>query len=141
VTPINLLHDPLCPADSICDGSNGCRNPRSAVVLCQLSGRQNRGSDQRHALATLVHLRSLAVSPFVRYTPAGEWMGAPSTPFAGSEPSSQMPFYLVTKVKNKGRNTSPDPNSVRERNACRIGFSERRRNWTGSRCAGCQTEA
>jgi hypothetical protein len=49
-----------------------------------------------------------------------------------------MPFYLVTKVKNKGRNTSSDPNCVRERNACRIAFSERRHNWTGTRCAGCR---
>ena len=28
VPPINLLHDPLCPADSIRYGSYGSRNPR-----------------------------------------------------------------------------------------------------------------
>jgi len=67
MTPINLLHDPLCPADSIRYGSYGCRNPRPAVVLCQLSGREDRGGDQKHALATFVHARSLALSLYIRH--------------------------------------------------------------------------
>jgi hypothetical protein len=67
VPPINLLHDPLCPADSIRYGSYGSRNPRSAVVLRQFSSRENAGGDQQHALATLVHFRSLAVSLCVRH--------------------------------------------------------------------------
>jgi len=53
----------------------------------------------------------------------------------------QSDFYVVTKAENKGRNTSPDPNSVHERNARRIGFSKWLRDWTRSRCAGCRSEA
>jgi len=71
VTPINLFHDPLCPANSIRYGSYGSRNPRSAVVLRQSSGRQNRGGDQQHALPALIHLRSLALSLCIRHDAAG----------------------------------------------------------------------
>ena len=67
VTPINLLHDPLCPPDSICNGTHRGWNPCSAVVLRQFSRRKNAGSDQQHALATFVHEISVAYSPFVRY--------------------------------------------------------------------------
>jgi hypothetical protein len=69
--PINLLHDPLCPADSIRYGSYGSWHPRSAVVLCQFSSRQNRGGDQQHTLATFVHSGSLALSPYIRHGVAG----------------------------------------------------------------------
>jgi hypothetical protein len=67
MTPINLLHDPLCPADSICNGSDGCRNPRSAVILCQLPCRENAGGNEQHALPALIHLRSLALSLCIRH--------------------------------------------------------------------------
>jgi hypothetical protein len=65
--PINLLHDPLCPADSIRYGSYGSWHPRSAVVLCQFTGRQNRGGDQQYALPALIHSGSLAVSLCIRH--------------------------------------------------------------------------
>jgi hypothetical protein len=67
MTFVNRLHNLLCPPYSIGYGSYGSRNPRSTVVLRQFSSRQNRGGDQQHALATLVHFRSLALSPYVRY--------------------------------------------------------------------------
>jgi len=68
MTPINLLHDPLSPTHGIRYGSYSGRNPRSAVVLRQLSCCENAGGDQQHALATLVHFGSLALSPYVRYS-------------------------------------------------------------------------
>ena len=37
VTPINFLHDPLCPSDSIRYGSHRRGNPCSAVVLRELT--------------------------------------------------------------------------------------------------------
>ena len=77
VPSINLLHDPLCPAHAIRYGSYGSGNPRSAVVLRQFTSRQNRGGDQQHALATFVHARSLAFSPYIRHNAAGAWMDAP----------------------------------------------------------------
>jgi hypothetical protein len=46
MTPINLLHALLSPPDRIGDGAHSCRNPLSAVVLCQLSGRKNACGDQ-----------------------------------------------------------------------------------------------
>ena len=66
VTSINLLHDPLCPAHAIRYGSYGSGNPRSAVVLRQLPSREDTGGDQEHALATLIHFRSLARSLYIR---------------------------------------------------------------------------
>jgi hypothetical protein len=64
---INFLHDSFCPSDRIGDGAHRGRNPRSAVVLRELSCREDAGGDQQHALATLVHFRSLAVSLCVRH--------------------------------------------------------------------------
>ena len=67
MTPINLIHDLLSPADRIGDGAHRGRNPCSAVVLRELSCREDAGGDQQHALATLVHLGSLALSPCIRH--------------------------------------------------------------------------
>jgi hypothetical protein len=75
MTAINFFHNPFCPADSICYGSYGCRNPRSAVVLRQLACCEDAGGDQKHALATFVHTISVAFSSFVRYTRIGEVVG------------------------------------------------------------------
>ena len=71
MTPINLLHYPFCPPDTVGNGAHRGRNPRSTVVLRQLAGREDAGGDQQHALATLVHQSSLAFSPFVRHSAAG----------------------------------------------------------------------
>jgi len=68
---VDLLHYPLSPSDGIGDGSYGSRNPRSAVVLRQFASRKDTGGDQQHALPTLIHLRSLAFSPYVRHSAAG----------------------------------------------------------------------
>jgi hypothetical protein len=65
--PINLSQDFLSPPYRIGDGAHGCRNLLCAFVLCQFAGRQNRGGDQQHALATLIHPGSLALSPYVRH--------------------------------------------------------------------------
>jgi len=46
--------------------SHGCRDTPPAVVLRQLACREDAGGDQQHALATLVHAKNLASSPFVR---------------------------------------------------------------------------
>jgi hypothetical protein len=122
MTSVDLFHDPLCPAHAVCYGSYGSRNPCSAVVLRQLPCRKDRSGDQQHALATLVHFRSLALSPYVRH----DFQQRKEVEFSEHDPPRQpnarRPFQLVTKVKNKGRNTSADPNSVQERNARRIGF-------------------
>jgi hypothetical protein len=55
VPSINLLHDPLSPADRIGNGAHRRRNPRSAVVLGEPSRCQDAGCYQENALATLVH--------------------------------------------------------------------------------------
>ena len=64
---INLFHDPLCPPHGVGNGAYCGRNPCSAVVLRELPCREDAGGDQQHALATLVHVRSLAVSLYIRY--------------------------------------------------------------------------
>lgn len=70
VSSVNLLHYPLCPADCVGDGCHGRRHSRSAVVLRQLPCRKDRGGDQQNALATFVHLGSLALSLCIRHTVA-----------------------------------------------------------------------
>ena len=74
MTPINLIHYPFCPPDRIGDGAHRGRNPCSTVVLSKLSRREDASGDQQHALATLVHLRSLAVSLYVRHCVRVVWM-------------------------------------------------------------------
>ena len=64
MTFVNRLHNLLCPADSICYGSYGSRNPRSAIVLRQLSCREDRRGDQQHALATFVHKDQRSIFSF-----------------------------------------------------------------------------
>src|SRR5208282_3316601 len=66
VTSINLLHDPLCPAHRIGNSAHRGGNSRSTVVLSQFSGCEDAGGDQQHALATLIHFRSLARSLYIR---------------------------------------------------------------------------
>ena len=46
VTPVNLLHQSLCPSDRIGDGAHRGRNPRSTVVLSQLTRSKDAGGDQ-----------------------------------------------------------------------------------------------
>ena len=46
VTPINFIHDLLCPADRIGNGA--------AFVLRQLACREDAGGDQQHALASSI---------------------------------------------------------------------------------------
>jgi len=55
MTSVDLFHDPLCPAHAVCYGSYRSRDACSAVVLRELSCREDAGGDQQHALATLVH--------------------------------------------------------------------------------------
>ena len=62
--PINLFHYPLCPPDRIRYGSYGCRNPRPAIVLCQLSSGEDAGGDQEHALATFIHIDQRSIFAF-----------------------------------------------------------------------------
>jgi hypothetical protein len=66
-TPVNLSHDLLSPSNCIRNCADRCRNSRAAFVLSKLSCCKNTGSDQQNALAALVHRRSLALSPFLRY--------------------------------------------------------------------------
>jgi hypothetical protein len=40
MSPINLLHNPFCPPNRICNGAHRGRNPCSAVVLRQLPSRE-----------------------------------------------------------------------------------------------------
>jgi hypothetical protein len=54
MTPINLVHDLLCPTDCICDGGYGRGHPRSAVVLRELPCRKDACGDEQDALATFV---------------------------------------------------------------------------------------
>jgi len=70
MTSVDLFHDPLSPADAVRYGSYGSRNLRSAVVLRQFTGRQNRGGDEQHALSTLTHLGSLTLSSYIRHAAA-----------------------------------------------------------------------
>jgi len=109
---VNFLHDAFRPPHRVGDGAHRGGNPRSAVVLRQFAGRQNRGGDQQHALSTFVHQSSLALSLFVRYKLSRVDVGAPRARCATCEPDARRPFQLVTKVKNKGRNTTANPKLV-----------------------------
>ena len=110
---IYLIHDPLSPAHAIRDGSYRCRNTRSAIVLCKSAGRQNRGGDQQHTLATFVHSGSLALSPYIRHGVAGVRMPVLAEERLRCRSRNQSVLYVVTKVENKGRNLSAEPNLVR----------------------------
>lgn len=67
VTAINLLHDPFRPSDGIGNGCHSCRHPCSTVVLSEFPSREDARGNQKHALATFVHLGSLALSPYIRH--------------------------------------------------------------------------
>ena len=67
VPSINLLHDPLCPSNSVSNGANRGGNPRPTVVLSKLPSREDGGGDQQHALAPFIHFRSLALSLCLRH--------------------------------------------------------------------------
>jgi len=65
--PINFLHDPFCPPDGIGNGAHRGGHACSAIVLGEFPSREDAGGDQQHALATFVHARSLALSPYIRH--------------------------------------------------------------------------
>jgi len=67
VTPINLLHDPLSPADRIGNGAHRGWNPCPTVVLSQLPRSKNAGCNQQDPLSAFVHSGSLALSPCIRH--------------------------------------------------------------------------
>jgi len=108
MTPINLLHNPLCPADSICNGSYGCRNPRSAVVLRQFSCRKNACGDQQHALATLVHFRNLPYWFEIGEEPEDSWEKeqARSEKSSEAEKASQVTASVPETAKEPAEPTS-----------------------------------
>src|SRR5579864_31431 len=53
-TPVDLIHDFLCPAKGVRDRSNGCRHALPAVVLRELPCRENRRGELLCAGAFLV---------------------------------------------------------------------------------------
>ena len=63
---INRPHDFFRPAHTICDCAHRCGDPRSAIVLRQLSRSENRGSNQQHTLAAFVHFLNVHLSLYLR---------------------------------------------------------------------------
>src|SRR6266550_6222534 len=63
-TPINLIHDSLCPSDRIGYGTDRGRNLCLTAIRSKLPCSQNAGGTQQNALASLIHEGSLAVSLF-----------------------------------------------------------------------------
>src|SRR6266849_9886139 len=68
-TSVNLIHDPLSPANRVRYGADRCRNSRSTIVMSELAGRKNACRNQQNALASLIHARTL--SSFAIYSPVG----------------------------------------------------------------------
>lgn len=95
---VDLLHNPLCPPYCIGNGCDGSRNPRSTVVLRQLSGRENRRHDSDYALATFVHLGSLALSLCVRHRSESRRCGRSKARSATSTSGSRMPLLRGHKA-------------------------------------------
>lgn len=61
---INLDHDFFCPSDRVRNGADRRRNSLPAVVLSKLACGENTGSNEENPLASLFHLRILAVFAF-----------------------------------------------------------------------------
>ena len=120
---VDLLHYPLSPSDRIGNGSYGSRNPRSAVVLRQFFGPPK--SRQRSA-ARAFDLRPLRQSStFALCSPSRLVLWLRTLAEYGTRHwsrGSRRPFYVVTKVGNKGWDRSADPNHVWQPKRPRIGL-------------------
>jgi hypothetical protein len=61
MSPINLLHDLLSPADGIDNRARGGGNLLPSVVLRQLPRRKDTGGDQQHTFPALINPGSQSV--------------------------------------------------------------------------------
>ncbi len=64
MTPINFLHDPLCPADRIRDCGDRGRNPRSTVELREFTCCEDARGNEQNTLAPLIHAQQITIFAF-----------------------------------------------------------------------------
>jgi hypothetical protein len=103
---INLPHDSLCPLDACSNQLVSARTTlwSSEQVVCRLhvQARKNCCHDSDHAFSALVHGRSIAYSPFVRYATWSQQFRPSERGIQRVSPDEDVPAAMVTKAGNRG---------------------------------------